>query len=178
MSPSFRPFARRVLNATMLLAAVGLSACSSEQSDLEQWVNEVKARKSNKIEPIPQIRQYEAFAYDPADRRDPFAPVEPQKQTSSSSDGPKPDLDRNREPLEEFPLDALAMVGTIQKGSMEYALIRAPDGVVHRVIVGNHLGQNYGQIQRISEFEVTISEIVPDGFGGWVQRPASLALTE
>jgi len=178
MIPLFRNSARLMLTAAMVVIGLGLSSCSSEQSDLEQWVNEVKSRKSNKIEPIPQIRQYEAFAYDPADRRDPFAPVEPQKQGSSSADGPKPDLDRNREPLEEFPLDALAMVGTIQKGAAEYALIRAPDGVVHRVVVGNHLGQNYGQIQRISEFEVTISEIVPDGFGGWVQRPASLALTE
>lgn len=162
-----------------LLTLLSLTACSGSMGDLEQRVSAVKAQKSRAIEPIPQIKQYEAFTYDPADRRDPFAPVVPKRNPNGfDSNGLKPDLNRNKEPLEEFPLDALAMVGIIESGGKTYAMVRAPDKVIHRVLVKNHLGQNYGEITAISESEIQISEIVPDGFGGWMQRPASLALSQ
>ena len=159
-----------------LACATLLSGCGSDMSDLESYVAEVKARQSTSIEPIPQMKQYEAFAYEAADRRDPFA--KPNVQQNSSAPGPRPDLNRNKEPLEEFPLDALRMVGTISTPSGVFALIKAPDNVVHRVTTKNHMGQNYGEIVGISESEVSLMELVPDGFGGWVQRPASLALAQ
>ena len=90
----------------------------------------------------------------------------------------RPDVNRPNEPLEEFPLDALRMVGTITMQQRAFALIRAPDAVVHRVSVGDHLGQNYGKITGISETEVVLMEIIPDGLGGYIQRPASVALTQ
>lgn len=156
-----------------------LSACSGDMSDLEAKVAEVKSRKSNAIEPIPQIKQFDAFVYDATGRRDPFTPVEPQKNTQGFSDSSlKPDLNRNKEPLEEFPLDALRMVGTIVANGRTFAMVKAPDGVVHRVSVKDHMGQNYGRITAISESEISLSELIPDGFGGWMQRPASLALAE
>src|SRR5690606_26232065 len=118
----------------------------------------------------------EAFTYQAAGRPDPFAKL---GQTSAASvGGPRPDLNRNKEPLEEFPLDALRMLGTIRTPAGVFALIRAPDNVVHRVTVKNHMGQNYGQIVAIAEAEVSLTELVADGFGGWVQRSASLALTQ
>lgn len=167
---------RRVPTLALLAA---LSACSTDMSDLEVKVAEVKSIKSRAIEPIPQIKQYEAFTYNPADRRDPFAPVVAQRTPSGfDSSGIKPDLNRNKEPLEEFPLDALAMMGVIESQGRTYALIKAPDSVVHRVMVKDHMGQNYGEITAIAESEVTLVEIIPDGFGGWMQRPASLALTQ
>ena len=85
---------------------------------------------------------------------------------------------RNREPLEEFPVDSLRMLGMVTAQEHRYALIKAPDGVVHRVGMGEHMGQNYGEVVRINESEVGLKEIVPDGFGGWVERPAKLALAE
>lgn len=166
--------ARPCLLACFALAT--LTACGKGMGDLESWVAEVKARKPAPIEPIPQMKQYEAFAYDPGNRRDPFASLEPQRQNAAS--GPRPDLNRNKEPLEEFPLDALRMVGTIDSKGSTFALIKAPDKVVHRVTMKNHMGQNYGEIVAISEAEVSLMELVPDGFGGWTQRPASLALAE
>ncbi|MEQ1440525.1 pilus assembly protein PilP [Fontimonas sp. SYSU GA230001] len=159
--------------ATALL----LAGCSGDMSDLEQYVAEVKARKSTKIEPIPQIKQYEAFAYVPGGRRDPFIEVRPAERETAAS-GPKPDLNRNREPLEEFPLDALRMLGTISTPEGVFALIRAPDNVIHRVTLKNYMGQNYGQIVAISGTEVRLQELVPDGFGGWTQRGAILALSD
>lgn len=164
----------------VLMALLTLAGCSGGMSDLEEYVAEVKNRKSAQIEPIPQIKPYEAFAYEVGTRRDPFIAVEPQRDPAQpgSVAGPQPDLKRNKEPLEEFPLDGLRMQGTITFGKVTYALVKAPDGVVYRVSVGNHLGQNFGEIKKISDAEILISEIIPDGFGGFMARPASLALAE
>lgn len=153
-----------------------LMGCGADMSDLEHYVAEVKARQSSAIEAIPQMKQYEAFVYETSTRRDPFAKAG--QPTAHAVGGPRPDLNRNKEPLEEFPLDALRMVGTIRTPAGVFALIKAPDNVIHRITMKNHMGQNYGQIIAITESEVSLSELVADGFGGWVQRSASLALAQ
>lgn len=160
-----------------LAASLLLVACSKDMSDLEQRVAQVKSRKSQQIEPVPQPKQFEAFSYVPGERRDPFQQEEldPGRQIST---GPRPDLNRSREPLEEYPLDSLRMQGIIETPAVVFALVKAPDGVIHRVTVGNHMGQNFGQIKSINETEIGLAEIVPDGFGGWMSRPATLALAE
>jgi type IV pilus assembly protein PilP len=168
--------------APALLAAALVGGCGGDMSDLETYVADVKGRKNKAIEPIPTPKPYEAFLYIPASRRDPFQPPAPTR-TAGLAGGPgnggiQPDFDRNKEPLEEFPLDALKMVGTITLQSRWYALVQAPEGVVHRVTLGDHLGQNFGKISQITESEVQLMEIIPDGFGGWMQRPATLALAE
>lgn len=163
-----------ILRCGLLLACVALlSACSSDMDELQQYIAQVKARKSTKIDPIPQIKQYEAFTYVAGDRREPFTPSLP--ESARNGQGVHPDTSRNREPLEEFPLDALKMVGLIDYNKVAYAMIRAPDGVIHRVTVGNYMGQNFGKITSITEREVLLDEIVPDGFGGFKEQPASLA---
>lgn len=168
--------ARRILLPA--LCALALSACGDGMQDLETRVAAIKARKSQQIEPIPQMRQYQVFAYNVGDRRDPFRPTEPQVEQTASGAGPRPDLNRAREALEEYPLDALRMQGIIQTPQAIYALVKAPDGVLHRVGIGQHMGQNYGQIKAIAEAEIRLSEIIPDGFGGWMSRPATLALAQ
>tara|TARA_R110000787_G_scaffold20281_21_gene60425 strand:+ start:5587 stop:6102 length:516 start_codon:yes stop_codon:yes gene_type:complete len=160
-----------------VLLAVLLAGCGGDMSDLEKRVAEVKGRKSQQIEPVPQPKQFEAFLYLPGDRRDPFQQALPDPSATVST-GPRPDLNRSREPLEEFPIDALRMQGVIETPTAIYALIKAPDDVIHRVSVGNHIGQNFGQIKSIAETEISLTEIVPDGFGGWQSRPAVLALAE
>lgn len=175
MIGAFAMRAARPLLLGLLLA--GLSGCGIiGMGDLEDFVAQEKAKKPPKIEPIPQIKQYEAFAYTEGSRRDPFVPTAPQSTVGGG--GLQPDIHRNKEPLEEFPLDALRMVGTILINNQTYALIKAPDKVVHRVARGDHMGQNYGAITKIDDSEITLAEIVPDGFGGWTQRPASLALAQ
>jgi type IV pilus assembly protein PilP len=161
-----------------LLAPALLVGCGNDMSDLERYVAEVKSRKSTDIEPIPQPKQYEAFAYVPGGRPDPFIrPEAADRRVADAGNGLRPDIRRNREPLEEFPLDGLRMVGTIVFNNRVYALVRAPDGVVHRVSPGNHMGQNYGEITAIDEGQIQLREIVPDGFGGWMQRPAVISLS-
>ncbi len=159
----------------MVLVLV-LSGCQRDMSDLQNYIAQVKAKKSTHIPPIPQMKPYQAFAYVADDRRDPFLPSAPNR--NSSNTGLRPDMNRNKEPLEEFPLDSLSMAGIIDFKSKLYAMVKAPDGVVHRVTVGDHMGQNYGTITKITSTEIDMTEIIPDGFGGWVERPASLALAE
>lgn len=171
--------AARLLLLGLAFLATG---CAQDMSDLEDYALEVKSRTSKNIEPIPQPKPYEPFAYEPGERRDPFAPVLQSRDAALAAGGGagaiRPDVNRPKEPLEEFPLDALRMVGTITMQQRAYALIRAPDAVVHRVSVGDHLGQNYGKITGISETEVVLMEIIPDGLGGYIQRPAAVALTQ
>lgn len=164
----------------VLGTALLLSGCSRDMSELESWVAEVKARKSREIDPIPQMKPYEAYAYVGENRRDPFvtSPGEQRPNEAGELTALRPDLNRSREPLEEFPIDALRLVGVVTFNSKTYAMVRAPDSVIHRVTIGDHMGQNYGRINKVSEAEVSLTEIIPDGFGGYLERPAALAATE
>lgn len=166
--------------ATLVLGLLPLLlvGCTPGMADLEQYVTEVKARKTRQIEPIPQIKQYEAFAYVVQERRNPFVRAEPQKDPNAPGSNIRPDPNRNPEPLEEFSLDGLRMLGTINKEKAIFALVKAPDNVVHRVTLGNHMGQNYGKIVAITESTIDLVEIIPDGFGGFMERPANLALSQ
>jgi type IV pilus assembly protein PilP len=164
-------WARLWICALAILAMV--SGCGGEQDDLRRYIEEVKARKTKDIEPIPQIKPYETFLYVAAGRRDPFANAPVQKPLTGEL-GALIDPRRNREPLEEFPLDSLRLVGTLRIREQQFALVRDPTGVVHRVTIGNYLGQNYGKITAIAETEVNLREIVPDGFGGYLERQATV----
>ena len=173
-------FARR---AVALLGILGLSACGgSGVEDLRDYVARVKSRQPVKIEPLPEFAPYETFLYQASDQRDPFTPPSHSRggnrRAVASNNGLAPDLDRPREPLESEPLDSLRMVGTLEKDGNTWALIRMSDSTIHRVRPGNYVGQNYGKIVRITESQVEVTEIVPDGLGGWVQLQASLALSE
>ena len=154
------------------LSVALLCACSDDMDELRKYCADVRARKNNHIEPIPQIKQYETFTYVAGGRRDPFAPS---LNVAKNGNSVSPDRNRNKEPLEEFPLDALKMVGIIDYEKVLYALVKAPDGVIHRVTVGNHMGQNFGRIIKIDANQISLIEIVADGFGGFKEQPASLA---
>lgn len=168
--------------AWVLLAGV-LAGCTGEDmSDLKTYVNKVESRKGGRIKPLPEFKTYENYAYVPAERRDPFEPVRdvtaPEQAGQAGGSGIQPDFDRRRETLESFPLDALEFVGHLQRKDDEWALIAAPDGLVHRVQAGNYLGQNHGKIEVVTESKILLTEIVPDGTGGWIEREAALALNE
>lgn len=163
--------------ALIVLACCALlAACTGGTADLQQYVDEVKARPGPPLEPLPVMQQFETFEYAAHNLRDPFSM--PREETTGSSDGPRPDPNRRRELLEAFPLDGLGMVGTLGHGNDMVALVLDPEGVVHRVKVGNYMGQNEGRITRIAENRVDLVELVPDGSGGWIERQASVALDE
>ena len=165
----------------LLTAPLFLIACSGEQhGDLRDYVKKVKAREGKPIEPLPEVKPYETFVYLDEDRRDPFSQyIEEVRGEQAADTGIRPNIERKREALEEFPLDSLKYVGTLEKKGIVWALVSAPDDTVYRVQVGNHMGTNYGEILEITETEITLKEIIPNGAtGGWVDRMASLSLEE
>lgn len=170
-----RPIAMVVATCIALL----LSGCGNRMQDLQQYVAQVKARRGGQIPPLPQISPFESFLYEDMNLRSPFIPQLQNFANSakgSSTTGLHPDFNRPRQYLEQFPLDSLKMMGTLTlKGSM-YALVRDGDGVVHKVTVGEYMGQNYGKITKVSQAGLVLREIVPDGQGGWVERDTTVQL--
>jgi len=160
-------------------ASLGLAACGGNMNELDAYINEVKARPGGRIDPLPEITPYESFTYvaDTEGFRSPFVP-----DTAQSAGGPgsgtRPDPDRSREYLEGFPLDTLGMVGTLYIGENMYGLVQTSDGLIHRVIPGNYMGQNDGRITDITESEITLVEIISDGIGGYIERDAAIGLSD
>lgn len=171
----------RLLRSGLLLAATAaLAGCEQDMDDLERYIEEINARPGGEIEPIPQIEPYEGFTYSVQDERSPFEPdsrLRPEPEGGGGS-GPTPDFDRRQEYLERFPLDGIQMQGILQMGGQLFAIVRDPEGTVHRVAVGNHLGENFGEIIAISESEIVLRELVPDGTGGWNERERTISLSQ
>ena len=172
----------RVLwSSSLLLFFIGLAGCSKGLTDLEQYVEEVKSRKSHGIEQLPDFPPHPTFEYAADQLRDPFdaseLSVKVAHKTPPTNSGlsPKP---HNPQFLESFPLDTLRMVGTMSQNGTLWALIKTPDATIQRVTTGDYMGQNYGEIIRISATGIDISELIPDGFGGWIKREGSVALSE
>lgn len=163
------------LRIAATLALLGcLAACTPGEAP-EQWVAKEKARKGAPLEPLPVIKTFETFVYQDQDLRDPFG-LSVEEREQAVNDGPRPDQNRPREPLEAFPLDGLKMSGTLGLAQKIEGLLRDPDGVVHRVHVGEYIGQNYGRITAIGEDSIDLVELVPNGSGGWMERQASISL--
>ncbi len=162
----------------LVLSIFALSACGGDMDDLDQYINETKAKPGGRIEPLPEITPYEVFTYiaDAQGMRSPFVPDTP--AAAGTTGGTRPDRDRSREYLENFPLDSLGMVGTLYIGDTMYGLVQTSDGLIHRVVPGNYMGQNDGRINEISESEITLVEIISDGIGGYIERDAAVSLTD
>jgi len=184
VSPVLRTRApQTAMQISCLAFAVFLTGCGNDDfSDLNRYISEVKARPKEPIKPLPEIKVIEPFMFKPEGLRDPFKPLEQPEQAEgadvSAGSGIKPDTTRRKEELEAFPLDGLRMVGTVDMKSSLWGLIKASDGTVYRVKVGNYMGKNYGKIIRIVSDKIELMEIVPDKPGTWHEQPASIALTE
>ena len=163
----------------LAIAAMGLAACGADMDDLDSYINEVKARPGGRIEPLPEITPYEVFTYvaDANGLRSPFVPDTPQA-TGSAAGGMSPDPERPAEFLESFPLDTLRMVGTLDINATVYGLVQTSDGLIHRVVPGNYMGQNDGRITDITESEIVLVEIISDGIGGYIERDAAIGLSD
>lgn len=185
--PNKRSFPARTgarLAALTLLAGLN-SGCVwvDDTTDLRSFVQQTEARPPGKIKPLPEFKPYEAFVYQGASLRDPFQPLVELAQKEEEK-GPvsdvKPDLSRPKTYLETFPIDSLKMVGTISSldGGNLWALLKDPNGEVHRVTNGDYLGKDFGQIQSVSEQSIELVEIIENGRGGWMKRPRTIALPE
>lgn len=167
-----------VMSLTVLITF----GCGRGIKDLQQYVDEVKARESYAVEPLPEVKPYKSFVYKADAMRNPFDPAELTAKVAKHTQPTNPQLspDPNRVPefLEAFPLDTLRMVGSLSQGNTLWALVQTPDSTIQRVTYGNYMGQNYGKIVGVSETDIHLTEIIPDGFGGWRERAGSIALSE
>jgi type IV pilus assembly protein PilP len=159
-----------------------LTACGGDDLDeVREFVKNAHADKKPKVEPLPEIKTQESFGYNSANLPDPFAafnlkPVRAAKGGSTGVGGPDPN--RRKEPLEDYPLDSLKMVGTITRGKQAFAIIQAPDGTVQKVKLGEHMGQNSGLVTKVTEEKIDLIELIQGPLGDWVEREANLTLLE
>jgi type IV pilus assembly protein PilP len=174
------------INAAMAVSTVLLlSACgSSGQDELQEWMSVQKAQTKPQVQPIPEPKKFVPQAYTQEASTDPFSRLKltqaltrESAQSASNAALVAPELARRKEPLEGFPLDSVAMVGSLAKEGLPVALIRV-DNLLYQVRPGNYLGQNFGKIVKVAETEVVLREIVQDAAGEWIERTAKLQLQE
>ncbi len=166
-----------MMRVSVTVLAVFLAACSSESTqDLKAFVRDSEKGLQTRVEPLPEVKSYEPFAYEAFDLPDPF-------KARKLEEGPRPpknqgpDLARRKELLESYPLDQVKFVGTLEQGKYVYALVRAED-TVHRVRAGNYMGQNFGLITTVTETEIKLKESIQDSEGEWKETETSLQLIE
>jgi type IV pilus assembly protein PilP len=172
-------------NAAMLgFAVLALAGCSgSDREELQQWMTDQRAQVRPNVPPISEPKKFTPQAYTEGAAFDPFNSLKLTQALRRDSNQPSmsgliaPELTRRKEALEAFPLDAMAMVGSLSRSGQPVALISV-DKLLYQVKVGNYLGLNYGKITRITETELGLREIVQDAAGEWIERPATLELQE
>ena len=167
--------------AGVVLVAAMLTACSEGMDDLNKRIVAVKARPADPIPPVPPVNTYTPYEYAGLTGRDPFIPSINEgsdDERSTPGTGPQPDFERSREYLERYELDTLAMVGTFSQAGSEWALVRDPEGIIHRVPVGDYIGKNHGRVVSIGNTQISLSELISDGTDGWIVREASIAMSK
>ncbi|MDP1559512.1 MAG: pilus assembly protein PilP [Nitrosomonas sp.] len=166
----------KVFHLLLFILSLMLVACSEENhNDLDEFIRDSGKGLRGQVDPVPDVKLHKHFIYEAFDIPSPFIPRQ-NEQAQSTRSGLQPDLKRRKEVLEQYPLESLRMVGSLEKNKEIFALINSPDGTLHRVSIGNHLGQNFGRIAGISESEVILKEIVEDGVNDWAERVSSLRL--
>jgi type IV pilus assembly protein PilP len=161
------------------VSALALAGCAdTSMKDLKSFVEEVKARPAGPIKPVPEFKPVETYTYQAGGRRSPFVAQQADEESAQpvAGTGVRPDPNRRREELEQFPLDTLRMVGVLEQGKETWGLVQSKEATIYRVQPGNYVGQNHGKISRITEEQIELTELIPDGIGGFIERNATLAL--
>jgi type IV pilus assembly protein PilP len=168
---------------TVLLcgAALFMVACSNDQDELRQWMEQQRREIKPSVTPLQPPKKFDPQPYNVAEAVDPFSTQKLTVALKQEARQPNSllaaELNRRKEPLEAYPLDSMSMVGSVNKLGQPFALLRV-DTLLYQVKVGDYLGQNYGRITRIGETEIALREIVQDAAGEWIERPATLQLQE
>ena len=179
--PSMKHARLPALVATALVG-LALAGCTDDVSEIQAWMDETRANTPRRTVRIAEPKRFVPFRYEARVDVDPFSNAKLQVALARFADrnkgGIKPDLNRRREPLEAFPLDAIRLVGHLNRTSTGPVALLEADKVIFQVKLGSYLGQNFGRVTRISETEVGLKELVQDAAGDWVERDTSLALQE
>jgi len=169
----------RLLGAA--LAALVVAGCSADHEELQQWMEQQRREVKPNVTPLQPPKKFDPAPYLMAQAVEPFSnqklTVALKQEARQPNSVLAAELNRRKEPLEAYPLDSMAMVGSVTKQGQPFALLRV-DNLLYQVKVGDYLGQNYGRITKIAETEIGLREIVQDAAGEWIERPAALQLQE
>ena len=172
-----------MLRTLSALCAAGLLAgCGDgDVKEVQNWMAQVERETVPRVKPLPEPKEFVPYAYNPEGAIEPFSQDkllgEMARAAQTSTNPLQPNENRPREPLENYPLDTMRMVGTLQKGGASYALLQI-DGLIHQVRTGQRIGQNHGLVTRVSDSAIDIREVVQDATGDWVERKATIELAE
>jgi type IV pilus assembly protein PilP len=174
-----RPLRLRLQAGVLLLTA--LAACTGEQEELQQWMDQQKREVKPSVQPLSPPKKFDPQPYLALTGVDPFSTqkltVALKQEARQPNSMLAAEINRRKEPLEAYPLDSMSMVGSVVKQGRQYALLKV-DNLLYQVKVGDYLGQNYGKITRITETDIALREIVQDAAGEWIERSGSLQLQE
>lgn len=172
---------RRTALGLAAVACTVLAACSDGHDELQQWMDEQRRQAKPRVPPLLPPRKFDPQPYMALSAVEPFSNqklvVAIKQENREPNSLLAAELNRRRDPLESYPLDAISMVGSVLRDGRSYALMKV-DNLLYQVHVGEYIGQNYGKVQRISETEVTLREVVQDAIGEWVERTSTLQLQE
>lgn len=173
--PPHRPLAPRVGRLCAgALATVALTACqTSDEEKLRKWLDTTK--RASSAEPAQLATLPTTPAQPPVSPTDidPFAPARLAAPARSASS--HPEAERRREPLEDFPLESMQMVGVLERGGRKVAVLRIGDQIRH-VGVGQYMGLRHGRVTRITDQEIALRELVLEGETDWKEQMTSLKL--
>ena len=180
----FREKSLRFIYCCGLLVTIN-GCLYTDISDLDTYVQEVLVRPGGKIDPIPEIKPYEAYVYKSSQGRNPFKLFFQKNQEDADDESTglteamaREIQNRNKEHLEQFELDSLSMVGIIENKGGRWGIVKDPEQEIHKVKIGNYLGRNTGKILDVSETSISIREIVKNSSGRWEERQVKIVLVE
>ena len=174
---------RATTRAALVLVAAGtlLAGCSPDQDELRAWMEQQRREAKPNVKPLTAPKKFDPQPYVAALAVEPFSNQKLSVALKQEAKQPNSllaaEMNRRKEPLESYPLDSMAMVGSVSKQGLPFALLRV-DNLLYQVKVGDYLGQNYGRIKKIAETEVVLRELVMDSGGEMIERPATLQLQE
>jgi type IV pilus assembly protein PilP len=167
----------------MALAATAalLAGCSADTDELRGWIDQQRRDAKPSVEPLTPPRKFDPAPYAGSRAVEPFSTqklsVAIKQEVRQVNSLVSAELNRRKDPLESYPLDAMTMVGSVTRQARPFALLRV-DKLLYQVKLGDYLGQNYGKITKITETEIGLREIVQDAAGEWIERPTTLQLQE
>ncbi len=175
-----RPMHRPVASLT-LVCTLALAGCGAELDELQAWMDQQRREAKPNVEPIAAPKQFDPQPYAQAEGVEPFSAqklsVALRQEVRQPNSLLASEMNRRKEPLEAYPLDSMAMVGSMLKKGQTFALLKV-DNLLYQVKAGDYLGQNYGKVTKISETDIALREIVQDAAGEWIERTSNLQLQE
>jgi type IV pilus assembly protein PilP len=169
------------LGAVLVAGALLLVGCGGDQDELQQWMEQQKREVKPNVEPLLAPKKFNPQAYMAMNMVEPFSTQKLTVALKQEARQPNSllaaEINRRKEPLEAYPVDSMAMVGSVLRNGQPYALLKV-DNLLYQVKQGDYLGQNYGKITKISETNVAYREIVQDAAGEWIERNSALQLQE